>query len=245
MKIECPNCKQKYEVEKEYSGQQLTCEKCQTVFSVPTNENKVEELEAQVNSFIDKITLDNQDGPALRKIYDKAEKILTKHEVIEYIALQKKILFNISPDALVLTNRRIIVMQVGLLGTVKIWDVVWRELLDAQLKIGVFRSRIILSTTKGGKFITDILKLPASKAYGILQEQEERTAEERRQRAIEETRAKAGGVVINTPAMNQPTSGAAGQDNVAALKQLKEMLDAGLITPGEFEAKRQAILSRF
>ncbi|MBS1369663.1 MAG: hypothetical protein HPZ91_06865 [Lentisphaeria bacterium] len=244
MKIECPRCKQRYEVEDRYRGQRLTCEKCQAVLSIPESDSRVEALEERVNSLIERITLDNQDGPALKKMYDRAEKILTRNETIEYIALQKKLLFNISPDALVLTNRRVIVMEVGLLGTVRIWDLIWRELLDARLDIGVFRSRIILSTTRGDKFIMNILKLPASKAYGILQEQEERTAEERRQRSIEESRAAAGGVVVNAPGTPAP-GGAAANDCVTALKQLKELLDAGLITQGEYESKRQSVLSRF
>ena len=33
-------------------------------------------------------------------------------------------------------------------------------------------------------------------------------------------------------------------DPVQKLKQLKEMADAGLISAGEYEAKRQAILAR-
>ena len=90
-----------------------------------------------------------------------------------------------------------------------------------------------------------LLKDPASRAYAILQEQEERTAEERRQRSIEESRAAAGGVIINSPGTSSAEYASSGrEDSVAALKQLKEMLDAGLITPGEFEAKRQAILAR-
>lgn len=79
-----------------------------------------------------------------------------------------------------------------------------------------------------------------------MQEQEERTAEERRQREIEEKRAAAGGVVINTPQGFQGGSSSTPQgDSIAAMKQLKDMLDAGLITQGEYESKRQSILSKF
>lgn len=205
-------------------------------------ESRTELFEDKINEFIERLTLDNQNGPALRRTYSKISKMLTSNEKIEYIALQKKLFFNIFPDALVLTNRRIILVHQGIFGTIELWDVIWRELSDAQLRLGIFRATIFLQTTKGDKVMDWLLKDPASRAYAILQEQEERTAEERRQRSIEETRAAAGGVVISTPAA--PESAPAGDDCVAVLKQLKEMLDAGLITQGEFEAKRQAILSR-
>ena len=211
----------------------------------PEQESRTEILENRINEFIDKLTLDNQNGVALRRTYNKISKVLTSNEKVEYIALQKKLFFNIFPDAIVLTNRRIIIMHFGVFGTVDLWDVIWRELADAKLYLGIFRAKIHLNTSKGNKEIDWLLKEPASKAYGILQEQEERTAEERRQRSIEETRAAAGGVVINSSPVGQTEAGATNQNSVAALKQLKEMLDAGLITQGEFEAKRQAILSRF
>ena len=208
-------------------------------------ESRTELLEEKINTFLERLTLDNQNGPALRRTYDKISKTLTGNETIEYIALQKKLFFNIFPDALILTNRRIILMHQGIFGTIDLWDVIWRELSDAQLRLGIFRATIQLTTSKGQKIMDWLLKDPASRAYAILQEQEERTAEERRQRSIEESRAAAGGVIINSPGTSSAEYASSGrEDSVAALKQLKEMLDDGLITPGEFEAKRQAILAR-
>lgn len=241
MKIACTHCGQHYEVGPEYQGKSILCNTCGNHFSIPNDMTGAERLEDSVNSLIAKMTLDKQDGGVLRKMYDQAEKLLTREEKIEYIALQKKLFFNFSPDALVLTNRRVILMKTGILGQLDIWDTIWRNIVDAKIQIGILRSTITLNINAGEVVIENLLKTPASRAYAILQEQEERTAEERRQREIEETRAASGGVIINTP---QSGGLSAQSDCSAALKQLKELLDNGLITQGEYESKRQAILSR-
>ena len=241
MKIACTHCGQHYEIGPEYPGKRIHCSACGQNFTIPDEMTGAERLEDSVNTLIARMTLDNQDGAVLRKMYDQAEKLLTREEKIQYIALQKKLFFNFSPDALVLTNRRVILLRTGVLGQIDVWDTIWRNILDARIQIGVLRSIITLRTNAGDVVIENLLKTPASRAYAILQEQEERTAEERRQREIEETRAASGGVIINSP----PTESSGAQsDCTAALKQLKNLLDNGLITQGEYEAKRQAILSR-
>jgi hypothetical protein len=119
-------------------------------------------------------------------------------------------------------------------------------LKDARLKEGIMGSTINLQTVSGKVITVDYLPKPqARKVYSTAQEMEERVREERRLREMEETRAAAGGVVIQggmTPGYGNPTS--ATEDPVQKLKQLKDMMDAALITQGEYEAKRQAILSR-
>lgn len=245
MEIFCPKCQSKYEVDNQYSTMNLECPNCKTSFKV-NDMSPIENIEDNINTFIEKMTLDDQDGSVLQKTYHKVEKLLTKNEKIEYIALQKKLLFNIAPDSIVLTNRRIIILNVGIFGTVNIWDVIWRDLMDAKLNIGILRASITLHTRKGSRFVGNLLKTPASRAYSILQEQEERIAEERRQREIEEKRAAAGGVVINTPQGCQGVNPSTPLgDSIAVMRQLKDMLDAGLITQGEYESKRQSIISRF
>ena len=42
---------------------------------------------------------DEQDESAVRKILPKITELLTKEEQIEYIAVQKKMVMNFSPDA--------------------------------------------------------------------------------------------------------------------------------------------------
>ena len=70
--------------------------------------------------------------------------------------------------------------------------------------------------------------------------------EERRSREMEEKRAAAGGVVIQSPVGMpvQQSSPATSDDPMAVLGKLKKMLDAGLIEASEYEAKKTEILSR-
>ena len=69
----------------------------------------------------------------------------------------------------------------------------------------------------------------------------------RRQRRMEEARAAAGGVTVqtNVGVAGSPASPSApAADPVASLRQLKELHDAGIITAAEFEAKKAEILKR-
>lgn len=87
MKIACTHCGQHYEVGPEYQGKSILCNTCGNHFSIPNDMTGAERLEDSVNSLIAKMTLDKQDGGVLRKMYDQAEKLLTRDEKIEYIAL--------------------------------------------------------------------------------------------------------------------------------------------------------------
>jgi hypothetical protein len=75
---------------------------------------------------------EEQDEVAVRKILPKITELLTKEEAIDYIAVQKKLVVNISPDAVVLTNKRIIFVQPSLFG-MKFQDFPWREVQDVHM----------------------------------------------------------------------------------------------------------------
>ena len=75
-----------------------------------------------------------------------------------------------------------------------------------------------------------LLQPQAQQIYRIAQEQEETALEERRQRHLEESRAQAGGVVVQAPAApSAATEPASGEDPMETLQKLKQMLDADLI----------------
>ena len=97
MKIACTHCGRNYEIGPEYQGKRILCKICGKQFSIPDDMTGAERLEDSVNTLIARMTLDNQDGAVLRKMYDQAEKLLTREEKIQYIALQKKLFFNFSP----------------------------------------------------------------------------------------------------------------------------------------------------
>lgn len=72
--------------------------------------------------------------------------------------------------------------------------------------------------------------------------------EERRRRELEDKRAAAGGIVLQSPAQAPSAppvpSTPPQEDPVQKLTQLKAMMDAGLITPEEYDTKKTEILSR-
>ena len=248
MKVVCPNCQQPYDIADADIGKQFRCTKCQQTFVASTTQTSgsvTERAEQRVNDAISRLTKDDQSGVALARIYRKAMPLLTANETIEYIALQKRILFNLAPDALVITNRRVILLTIGLLGSTRMCDILTRDILDAKIELGVFRAKILIRTTNGGaRLIENLLKTPAQRAYALLQEQEERSFEERRQRDLEQTRAEAGGISIGAGGLGSASHDDNFDQNVEKLEKLKKLLDSGLITQGEFESKRQAILSR-
>ena len=182
----------------------------------------------------------------MQQVFKRVSQILTREEEILYIAVQKKPIVNIAPDCVVLTNRRFILYKPKLLGGASFVDYIWRDLHDAQLKEGIMGAVLTMLTVKGRRITVDYLpKAQARRLYAFAQEMEERVREERRKRAMEEQRAAAGGITIQGgPPTISTQAPAAPEDPVQKLKQLKEMMDASLITEAEYEAKKAEILSR-
>ncbi len=189
---------------------------------------------------------EEQDPKVVEQVHPRVQELLTRDEEILYIAVQKPMMVSLSPEAVILTNRRFIVYRRTLTRKVKFEDHLWRHLEDARLDEGRMRATLTLQTIKGQKLTIEHLpKEQARKLYAYAQEMEEKSHEERRQRELEDKRAEAGGVVVQTsPESAQPTSSApATEDPVEKLKKLKDMLEANLITAEEFEAKKADILS--
>ena len=195
---------------------------------------------------IRRLTDDNQDLGQVEQICSKVKDILTSEEKIEYVAVQKRMVVNPTPDAVVLTNRRFIIYRPKLLGRVSFEDFIWRDLSDAKIEEGVIGATLTFKATNGRRpSIGYLPKLQARRLYAIAQEREERAREERRMRDLEEKRAAAGGIVMHgSPATTAGATEERVVDPVERLKKLKEMLDAGLISAGEFEAKRAEIVSK-
>lgn len=187
-------------------------------------------------------------SPDINKIRSRVSEILTSEERIEYVAVQKRLVVNRTPDAVVLTNRRFIIYRPKLFGRVEFEDYVWRDLSDARLDEGVVGATLKFVATNGRRPTVGYLtKTEARRLYAFAQEREEKVREERRMRELEEKRAAAGGIVMHGPSSPNNASsqdGAPVVDPVERLKKLKEMLDAGLLSPGEFEAKRAEIIAK-
>jgi hypothetical protein len=192
---------------------------------------------------------EEQDPAVVEQVLTRVQQILTSGEEVSYIAVQKKPMVNITPECVVLTNKRFILYKPKLLGGANFEDYIWRDLKDVQLTEGLMGSTLSLQTVAGKVVAVEYLpKAQARRLYGVAQEMEERVHEERRSRELEDKRAASGGVVLHGAAApaapSQPASVPPSDDPVQKLQKLKAMADAGLITPSEYETKKAEILSR-
>lgn len=191
---------------------------------------------------------EDQDAAAARAVEDRISQILTSGEEILHVAMQNPITaMTVAPDSVVLTNKRFIIYRPKFLGGAQFEDYIWRDLGEARLEEGLMSSTISLKSINGKMLSMDHLhKGAARKVYSIAQDMEERVREERRLREMEEKRAAAGGINISggLPGAVAHAAQPPKDDPVEKLGQLKRMLEGGLITAEEYEAKKKDLLSR-
>jgi hypothetical protein len=197
---------------------------------------------------IKELVSDEQDPKVIEKVLPKVQEYCTSNEEVQYIAVQKKTIgVNFSPDCIALTNKRIILVRPKSFGlSLDLKDFSWLSVADVHMKEGVFSATITIKTTSGQTdSMEDIPKAQARKLYRFAQEMEETKKEERRQRDLEDKRAIAGGgITINTPSHQPQAMAAPVEDPMEKLTKLKSMLDMGILTQQEFDAKKADILSK-
>ncbi len=209
---------------------------------------------------------EQQDPAAVQHAYTTVSQILTPGEEIHYIAVQSRPVLTISPDCIVLTNKRFIIYRTKLLGGADFDDYIWRDLRDAKLKEGMIGATITMKVVTGQVLTLEYLpKVQARRIYQAAQAMEEHVREERRQREMEERRAGAQNIVLSSPLTNPlappvppappalppalalpepPITQPATEDPVETLKKLKTLLTAELISQSEYDAKKVEILAR-
>jgi hypothetical protein len=179
------------------------------------------------------------------KILRKVREILTRDEEIICAAAEIKAIG--TPECLIFTNRRFIACLPRSFGRFDLQDYIWRDLENVTISEKLLGAVLSLMTIDGMCVqIEHLDKSEARRLYSIAKEMEERVREERRVRGLEEARAAAGGITLQqmgSQAMQQGVL-ATEHDPVARLQKLKEMFDTGLITAGEYEAKRAEIISK-
>jgi len=197
---------------------------------------------------IKELVTEEQDPKVIEKVLPKVQEYCTSNEEVQYIAVQKKTLgINFSPDCIALTNKRIILIRPKSFGlSLDFKDFSWMNVADVHMKEGVFAATITIKTTSGQTdSMEDIPKAQARRLYRFAQEMEESKKEERRQRDLEDKRAIAGGgITINTPSHQPQATAAPVEDPMEKLTKLKSMLDLGVLTQAEFDAKKADILSK-
>lgn len=185
---------------------------------------------------------ESQDSKTVEKTIKKLNELLVTNEHIAYISVQKKPI-TISADAIALTDKRIIICRPQYLGlSMSFQDFPWREVSDCHIKEGVIGSKFEILTVQKTRFFVDYLpKSQARILYRYAQEQKEKMMEYRRQLSLENTRAAAGGVVVQHSEQNDITT-ATEFNPSRRLKILKELLDQRLISQEEYDKKKAEIL---
>lgn len=196
-----------------------------------------------LSPLLKRLTNDEQDPAVVAGVLSKAEGLLMTGEEIRYIAVQQKPVANLAPDAIVLTTKRFMWFKMKLLGRYDFADYVWRDLRDARITEGMLGATITFIVSNNERLKVDYLpKKQAREVYRFAQEMEEAALELRRARWLEEQRATAGGTTISVQNNAGQQPGGA-HDPVAKLTQLKQMLDAGLISQAEFDSKKAELLA--
>jgi hypothetical protein len=187
---------------------------------------------------------EGQDPKVVVKLLERVRSICTDSEQPLYAAVQQRPIANFSPDGIVLTNKRFIMFRQKVLGRFDFFDYPWRDVKDVHVREEIMASKITLKSLSGTRSeIGWLPKSQARKVYRIAQSQEEAAREFRRQQMLEEQRASAAQTNVTT-AVHAPGASPSNGDPLAKLTQLKQMLDAGLITQEEFDAKKSDLLSQ-
>ena len=204
-------------------------------------------VKADSISALQRFLNDAQEPKIIESTVPRIQQFLTSEEELLYLAVQKKPVATIAPDCVALTSRRVIFFTVKLLGQLSFQDHLWRNVSNATVKEGILGSTFSATVTNGQRMSVDYLpKAQARMLYRFAQEMEEKAFEERRTRTMEETRAAAGGVVVQNAFVppEQARSVAPAEDPMASLQKLKAMFDAELISADEFASKKTEILKR-
>ena len=153
--------------------------------------------------------------------------------------------------ALSITDSRVIQIQRGLLGGFKMQDIQWKDLRDATIEQNVLPSicgsnlSFRHSNSNSGIISIDgVDEDIAPKIYGKAQFEEQAWEEKRRVRAMEETRAAAGGVTVHSAPMNAGSSSQAPNDMLNDIQRAKTLLESGAISDSEFQEMKSKILAR-
>lgn len=207
---------------------------------------------------------DSQNVALIGAIMERVQSILTTHENVEFIAVQEKPVMNISPDAIVATNRRLIFYRPKLLGRFEFQDYLWFDLHNAHFQKNLLGATFWAQHMSGQMVTMDYLPLTAAQTlYRMAQEREEQARLRRHEMHLDTLRAGAANVNVQTNVMSPPVTAeiiparatitavhpaieqsSSSDDLTRRLRKLKDMLDQGLITEEDFERRKREILAQ-
>lgn len=188
----------------------------------------------------------------LRKAWKHLESMLVDGEKVQAATVQRRLFALTHRRSLVAaTSGRLIGMRRGLIGGFTPIDIRWQDIKNAHIQAGIFGSTLTVTAltqpdlASGGAIrgfqFSGLRKDEAQAVYRICQTQEQAWREKRRQRELEELRAKSGGFQggfgdAATVSSESPTE---------RLQKAKAMLDQGLISDSEYETIKARVISQF
>lgn len=203
-------------------------------------------VEKRLEDFID----DSRPEEKIRAAWNMVKPLLIAGEHIEHLLVQGLTAMKLRAGSIVLTNRRAIFLEPGLIK-MDFKDMLWRNLLGVHISETLTGAEFVLQDTNGRVLcLAHLAKEATRRAYAYAQQVEESAVEFRHQRALEESRAAARGFALPAQAPSEPplaprlSSAPAEGDPVTALTILKDMLDRGLLDEATYQAKRTEILAR-
>ena len=174
--------------------------------------------------------------PRVDEVIARIRKLMVPDEQLMAWAIQRRLFALLKRrDVAVATTGRFILYQRNLLPGARVIDVRWQDLKEAHIQEGVFGSTVTVTSHQGTHVASGLRKEEAQNLYRQCQEQEQGWREKNRVRAMEEARARSGGIQL------APTSEPS-KDATARLKQAKMMFDQGLISDAEYETLKSKIL---
>jgi len=186
------------------------------------------------------------------KAWSYLDSMLVTGEAVQESTVQRRLFALLHRRALVAaTSGRLIGMTRGLLGGFSPVDLRWQDIKTAHIKAGIFGSTLTVTAltqpdlASGGALrgfqFSGLRKAEAQAIYRICQAQEQAWREKRRQRELEEMRAKSGGFQGSFG----DSATAAGESPTERLQKAKAMLDQGLISDSEYETIKAKVISQF
>lgn len=120
-----------------------------------------------------KILNEDQDPKAIEKITSKLQNLLMSNEEVGYIAVQKKPAVNLLPDAIVATNKRVLICKPKNLGlSMEFIDYDWKDVKACFMKEGILGAEFTFTTQTDLTQTMDYLpKNQARKLYTFTKEQ--------------------------------------------------------------------------
>ncbi len=193
--------------------------------------------------------------PRIAKALEELSALLVPGETLEVVALQRRFFALTHRRMLVAaTSGRLIAMARRLFGGFQVQDARWQDVKDVHIRVGMLgadlgvhallsRDMAVQEGPATALLFHGLDKQGAEQVYRVCQANSQAWREKRRQRDLEEMRARAGGVQIGSAAPGAlASSGASDDELVGRLERAKEMLGKGLITDAEYEAVKAKVL---